>query len=201
MIIPQVIERASAGSMVSYDIFSRLLQDRIIFVGGSQGEINTASATILISQLLYLDSIDDAPISLYLNSPGGEVASGLAILDTMNFIKSPISTICLGQCASFGAVLLAAGSKGKRFSLPNSRIMIHQPLIYGGGISGQATDIMIESEEMQRLKKVLTGVLATHTGKTFDQVWTDCERNYYMSAQEAKDYGLVDEIITTVPKK
>lgn len=196
MIIPSVIEKATSGSMVSYDIFSRLMQERILFVGGSEGEVSTPSATILISQLLYLDHLDnDKPISLYVNSPGGSVSAGMAILDTMNFIKAPISTICLGQAASFGAVLLSAGTRGQRYALEHVRVMVHQPLIYGGGISGQATDIEIESQEMQRLKKELTAILAKNTGRSFEQVWKDCERNYYMSAQEAKDYGIVDHVI------
>lgn len=202
MIIPNIIEKASAGAMVSYDIFSRLLQERILFVGGLDGEVSAPSATILISQLLYLDHLDDdKPISLYINSPGGSVSAGLAIYDTMQFLKSPITTICMGQAASFGAVLLAAGTKGQRFVLPHSRIMIHQPLIYGGGISGQATDIELENNEMQRLKKELTQILANHTGNSYEKVRQDCERNFYMSAEEAKAYGLVDQVITTLPNK
>lgn len=195
MIIPTIIEKAPAGSMASYDIFSRLLQDRIIFVGGPDGEISTQSATILISQLLYLDSVNDDPISLYLNSPGGQVSAGMAILDTMRFIKAPVSTICMGQCASFGAVLLAAGTKGKRFALSHSRVMIHQPLIMGQGISGQSTDIQIEAAEMQVLKRELTQILAECSGHTYDKVLQDAERNFYMSAEEAKVYGIIDEVI------
>lgn len=202
MIIPSVVEKAPAGSIMSYDLFSRLMQERILFLGGLDGEVNSASATILISQLLYLDHMDnEKPISLYINSPGGSVSSGLAIYDTMRYIKSPITTICMGQAASFGAVLLAAGSKGQRYVLPHSRIMIHQPLIYGGGISGQATDIELESNEMQRLKKELTQILANHSGNSYDKVRKDCERNYYMSAEEAKEYGLVDHVITALPSK
>lgn len=202
MIIPQVVEKWTQGSMISYDIFSRLLRDRIIFVGGTEGEVSTASANILISQLLYLDhETSEQPISLYINSPGGSVSAGCAIYDTMQFIKSEIHTICLGQAASFGAVLLAAGTKGRRFALPHSRIMIHQPLIYGGGISGQATDIEIENNEMQRIKKELTQILAKHTGKSYDTVRKDCERNYYLSAEEAKEYGIIDEVITSLPGK
>lgn len=202
MHVPQIIEKAPVGSLVSYDIYSRLLKDRIIFVGDYDGAINTMSANILVSQLLYLDQEDDTkPISLYVNSPGGSVSGGLAVLDTMRYIRAPITTICMGQAASFGAVLLAAGTKGQRFALSHSRIMIHQPLIYGGGISGQATDIQIENEEMQVLKRGLTEILAEQTGKTFQQVWDDCERNKYMSAQEAKAYGLIDEVLVSPPKK
>lgn len=202
MIIPQVLEKAPQGAMISYDIFSRLLKDRIIFLGDAEGAVSTASANILISQLLYLDQEDsDKPISLYINSPGGAVSAGCAIYDTMQYIKSPIDTICLGQAASFGAVLLAAGTKGHRYALPHSRIMIHQPLIYGGGISGQATDIEIENNEMQRLKQELTKILAKHTGKPYEEVLKDCERNKYMSAEEAKEYGLIDTIIASVEKR
>src|SRR5688572_13356554 len=149
-LIPQVIERATQGSVIGYDIYSRLLKDRIIFVGGYEGEFTTDSANTLIAQLLYLDSDDSTKdINLYINSPGGMVTAGLAVYDTMQFIKSPITTICMGMAMSFGAVLLAAGTKGKRFCLPNSRIMIHQPLIYGEGLSGQVTDIEIEAQEME----------------------------------------------------
>src|SRR5438552_16996375 len=147
-LIPQVIERATQGSVIGYDIYSRLLKDRIIFVGGYEGEFTTDSANVLIAQLLYLDSDDDTKdINLYMNSPGGMVTAGLAVYDTMQFIKSPITTICMGMAMSFGAVLLTAGAKGNRFALPNSRVMIHQPLLGGQGLSGQASDIKIEASE------------------------------------------------------
>lgn len=197
LLIPTVVEKMQgAGSMVSYDLMSRLMQDRILFVGGNHGAISLDDANILISQLLYLDSIDPGKnISMYVNSPGGEVSAGLAILDTMRHIKSPITTICMGMAMSFGAVLLSAGAKGKRFALPNARIMIHQPLISGGGISGQATDIVIEAKEMQFYKERLTKILAENCGQTYEKVLADCERNFYMSAEEAQEYGLVDKVI------
>lgn len=196
-IIPTVIEKnPGAGSMVSYDLLSRLMQDRILFVGGNHGAISLDDANVLIAQLLYLDSIEPGKnISMYVNSPGGEVSAGLAILDTMRHIKSPITTICMGMAMSFGAVLLSAGAKGKRFALPNARIMIHQPLISGGGISGQATDIRIEADEMDFYKKRLTEILAKNCGQTYEKVLADCERNFYLSAEEAKEYGLIDKVI------
>ena len=196
-IIPTVIEKSpGAGSMVSYDLLSRLMQDRILFVGGNHGAISLDDANILVAQLLYLDSIDPGKdINLYINSPGGEVSAGLAILDTMRHIKSPITTICYGMAMSFGAVLLSAGTKGKRLALPNARIMIHQPLISGGGISGQATDIRIEADEMDFCKQSLTKILAENCGQPFEKVLKDCERNYYMSAEQAKEYGLIDKVL------
>jgi len=196
-IIPTVIEKnPGAGSMVSYDLLSRMMQDRIVFVGGRHGAISLDDANILIAQLLYLDSIEPGKnINMYINSPGGEVSAGLAILDTMNHISSPITTICMGMAMSFGAVLLSAGEKGRRFALPNARIMIHQPLISGGGISGQATDIVIEAKEMQFYKESLTKILADNCGKKYEDVLADCERNFYLSADQAKEYGLVDEVI------
>jgi len=194
-IIPTVIGKV-AGVERAYDIYSRLLTDRIIFVGGYEGEFTTESANSLIAQMLFLDSQDDSKdICLYINSPGGMVTAGLAVYDAMQFIKSPISTVCMGMAMSFGAVILAAGSKGKRYALPNSRIMIHQPLIMGGGISGQATDIEIESKEMQFNKKVLIEIMAKHCGQTFEKVEKDMERNLYMSAEEAKAYGLIDGVL------
>ena len=196
MIVPTILERWNQGAAVTYDIYSRLLKDRILFIGGFEGQVDTDSANLIIAQLLYLEAEDpEKEINLYINSPGGMVTAGLAIYDTMQYIKSPITTICIGMAMSFGAVLLAAGSKGRRFCLPNSRIMIHQPLIYGHGISGQVTDIQIESNEMDETKKRLNAIIARHTGKTPHQVEKDSERNFYMSAHEAKDYGLVDEII------
>jgi len=194
-LIPTVIERATQGSVMSWDIYSRLLKDRIIFVGGYEGEFTTDSANTLIAQLLYLDSDDNTKdINLYINSPGGMVTAGLAVYDTMQFIKSPITTICMGMAMSFGAVILAAGNKGKRYALPNSRIMIHQPLV--GGISGQATDIIVEAKEMAHTRKVLEEIMSKHTGQPFEKINKDMERNNYMSADEAKAYGIIDEVIT-----
>jgi len=192
MIVPTIIDKN-----VGYDIFSRMLKDRIIFIGGREGEVDTANATMIIAQLLYLDAEDaERDINLYINSPGGLVTAGLAIYDTMRFIKAPVTTICMGQAMSFGAVLLAAGSKGKRYALPHSRIMIHQPLIWGGGISGQVTDIEIEAEELRKNKEHLLDILAFHTGQPKEKIRQDSERNYYMSAEEAKQYGLIDEVLT-----
>jgi len=193
-LIPQVIERATQGSVIGYDIYSRLLKDRIIFVGGYEGEFTTDSANTLIAQLLYLDSDDSTKdINLYINSPGGMVTAGLAVYDTMQFIKSPITTICMGMAMSFGAVILAAGSKGKRYALPNSRIMIHQPLV--GGISGQATDILVEAKEMAHTRRILEEIMSKHTGQPFSKINLDMERNNYMSAEEALKYGIIDEVI------
>ncbi|OEG70627.1 ATP-dependent Clp protease proteolytic subunit [Candidatus Endomicrobiellum trichonymphae] len=195
LLIPTVIERWNQGAAVTYDLYSRLLKDRIIFVGGQDGAVTTDSANVLIAQLLYLDSEDQGKdISLYINSPGGMVSAGLAVYDTMQFIKSPIITVCIGMAMSFGAVLLAAGTKGKRYALTHSRIMIHQPLIYGGGLSGTVSDIDIETKELVSTKQKLSGIIAKHTGKTAEQVLEDTDRNYYMSAQEAKEYGLIDEV-------
>jgi ATP-dependent Clp protease protease subunit len=198
MIVPTILERWNQGSAVTYDIYSRLLKDRILFVGGFGGQVDTDSANLIIAQLLYLEAEGpDKEINLYINSPGGMVTAGLAIYDTMQYIKSPITTICIGMAMSFGAVLLAAGTKGKRFCLPNSRIMIHQPLIYGDGISGQVTDIEIEAKEMEDTKKQLNQIIALHCGQPVEKVTADSERNFYMSAEDAKAYGLVDNIITT----
>jgi len=197
-LIPQVIERSNQASVVGYDIYSRLLKDRIIFVGGYEGEVTTDSANILIAQLLYLDSEDsEKDINLYINSPGGMVTAGLAVYDTMQYVKAPITTICIGMAMSFGAVLLAAGTKGRRFALPQARVMIHQPLIGGHGISGQATDIEVEAKEMTNTKKILNGILARHTGQTPEKIEADAERNFYLSAEEAKAYGLIDEVISS----
>jgi ATP-dependent Clp protease, protease subunit len=194
--VPTVIERWNQGAAVGYDIFSRLLKDRIIFVGGYEGTVTTDSANLIIAQLLFLEAEDpEKEINLYINSPGGMVTAGLAVYDTMQYIRCPITTICMGMAMSFGAVLLTAGSKGKRFALPHSRIMIHQPLIHGGGISGQATDIAIEAKEIVDTKKKLNEIIAKHCGQTAEKVEADSERNYYMSAEEAKTYGLIDEVI------
>lgn len=195
-LIPTVLERVSQGNLVGYDIFSRLLKDRIIFVGGYEGTVTTDSANLIIAQLLYLEADDpDKEINLYINSPGGMVTAGLAVYDTMQYIRCPITTICMGMAMSFGAVLLCAGSKGKRFALPHSRIMIHQPLISGGGISGQATEIEIEAKEIVDTKRRLNEIIAKHTGQTVEKVARDSERNFYLSAEEAKVYGIIDEVI------
>jgi ATP-dependent Clp protease protease subunit len=200
MLVPSIIERWNQGAVVGYDIFSRLLKDRIIFVGGSGGAVTTDSANLIIAQLLYLEAEDpDKQINLYINSPGGMVTAGLAVYDTMQYIKSPITTICMGMAMSFGAVLLTAGTKGQRFALPNSRVMIHQPLLSGGGISGQATDIKIEAVELTKTKQRLTDIMARHTGQSAQKIKEDMERNFYMSAEQAKEYGILDEVIT--PRK
>lgn len=192
MLIPTIMEKN-----IGYDLFSKLLKDRIVFVGGREGDVDTASANMLIAQLLYLDAEDaEREINLYINSPGGLVTAGLAIYDTMQYIRAPITTICMGQAMSFGAVLLAAGSKGKRFALPHARIMIHQPLIWGGGLSGQVTDIEIEARELKDNKEHLLDILARHTGQPKEKIRQDSERNYYMSALEAKEYGIIDEVLT-----
>ncbi|TPW20537.1 MAG: ATP-dependent Clp protease, protease subunit [Elusimicrobia bacterium] len=197
MIIPTILERWNQGSAVGYDIFSRLLKDRIIFVGGQEGVITTDSANLLIAQLLYLDAEDhEKNIYLYINSPGGMVTAGLAVYDTMQYIRSPITTICMGMAMSFGSMLLAAGSPGKRLALPFSRVMIHQPLIHGG-IGGQATDITIEAKEIEKTKTRLIALLAKHTGQKIEKIREDMERNFYMSAEEAKEYGIIDEVIKT----
>ena len=205
MNIPTILERWNQGSAISYDIYSRLLKDRIIFVGGWEGAMTTDSANLLIAQLLYLEAEDNTrDINLYINSPGGMVSAGLAVYDTMQYIHSPITTICVGQAMSFGAVLLAAGTKGRRFALPQARVMIHQPLISGGGISGQATDIEVEAREMSKTKKILCEIIAKHTGQTPEKVEKDSERNFYLSAEEAKAYGIVDEVIAStkeLPKR
>ena len=187
-LIPMVIEQTNRGER-SYDLYSRMLEDRIVFLNG---EVNDVSANIVIAQLIYLEAKDpDKDISLYINSPGGSVSAGMGIFDTMNFIRPDVSTICVGMAASMGAFLLAAGAKGKRISLPNSEIMIHQPL---GGAQGQATDIVIQAEHINKIKKKMTSILAANTGKPFEQVAKDVERDYYMSAQEALEYGLIDKI-------
>lgn len=191
-VIPTVFEK-NGGASIGYDIFSKLLKERIVMVGAD--DINLDTANMLIAQLLYLDSDSNQPINMYINSPGGSVHAGLAIYDTMQQIKSPVNTICMGIAMSFGAVLLTAGAKGNRSALPHARIMIHQPLIHGGGISGQATDIAIEAKEMEFCKTQLTQILAEHTGQSYEKVLADCERNRYMTPEEAKEYGLIDNII------
>jgi ATP-dependent Clp protease protease subunit len=195
-LVPTIIERWNQGAAVGYDIFSRLLKDRIIFVGGYEGTVTTDSANLIIAQLLFLEAEDpEKEINLYINSPGGMVTAGLAVYDTMQYIRCPITTICMGMAMSFGAVLLCAGSKGKRFALPHSRIMIHQPLIGGGGISGQATEIEIEAKEIMDTKRRLNEIISKHTGQTVDKVTKDSERNFYLSAEDAKAYGIIDEVI------
>lgn len=190
MLIPMVIETTSRGER-AYDIYSRLLKDRIIFIGTP---IDDNVANVIIAQLLFLESEDpDKDINLYINSPGGMVTSGLAIYDTMQYIRSTVSTICIGQASSMGALLLSAGEKGKRFSLPNARIMIHQPL---GGFQGQATDIDIHAREILKTRERLNEILAKHTGKPLEQIGKDTERDYFLSGDEAQEYGIVDEVIT-----
>jgi ATP-dependent Clp protease protease subunit len=188
-LIPMVIEQTSRGER-AYDIYSRLLKDRIIFLGTG---IDDLVANTVIAQLLFLEADDpDKDIYLYVNSPGGAVTAGLAIYDTMNYIKSPVSTICIGQAASMGALLLASGAHGKRFSLPHSRIMIHQPI---GGFQGQATDIAIHAKEILKLKDTLNQILAKHTGQPLEKIRSDTDRDFFMSGEDAKTYGIVDEVI------
>lgn len=194
MYIPMVVEQSGRGER-AYDIYSRLLKERIIFLGGG---IDDHVANLVIAQLLFLEAEDpDKDIHLYINSPGGVVTAGMAIFDTMNYIKSPVSTICVGQAASMGAVLLAAGEKGKRFSLGHSRIMIHQPL---GGFQGQATDISIHAREILRMKDELNSILADLTGQQKDKVEADTDRDYFMSAEDARQYGLIDSIVFRKPE-
>jgi len=194
-LVPMVVEQSPKGER-AYDIYSRLLKDRILFIGTP---IDDDVANIIIAQLLFLAAEDPVKdINMYINSPGGVVTAGLAIYDTMQYLKCPISTICIGQAASFGAILLAAGAKGKRFALPNARIMIHQPL---GGAQGQATDIEIQTREIMRIKKILNELLANHTGQPLAKIEKDSDRDFYMSAPEAVEYGLVDEVISSAKVK
>ncbi|MGL5269381.1 MAG: ATP-dependent Clp endopeptidase proteolytic subunit ClpP [Selenomonadaceae bacterium] len=193
--VPMVVERSNRGER-AYDIYSRLLKDRIVFIGGP---IDDNVANVVVAQLLFLESEDpDKDIHLYINSPGGVVTAGLAIYDTMQYIKPDVSTICIGQAASMGSLLLAAGAKGKRFSLPLSRIMIHQPL---GGAQGQSTDIQIQAREIQRIREVINHILVNHTNQEYDKIMADTERDNFMSAEEAKAYGLIDEVITRPVKQ
>lgn len=188
-LIPYVVEQTSKGER-SYDIFSRLLKDRIVFLGG---EVNDDSANLIIAQMLFLEMEDpDADIMFYINSPGGSVTAGLAIYDTMRYLRCEVSTLCVGLAASMGAFLLSAGAKGKRKALPNAEIMIHQPL---GGAQGQATDIAIHAEQILRIKRNLNEILAVNTGKPIEVIERDTERDHFLSAAEAKEYGLIDEII------
>jgi len=191
--VPMVIETSGRGER-AYDIYSRLLRERIIFL---VGPVNDHSANLVVAQLLFLESENpDKDISLYINSPGGSVSAGMSVFDTMNFIKPNVSTLCIGLAASMGAFLLAAGEKGKRFSLPNSKIMIHQPL---GGAQGQATDIEIHAREILKTREQLNKILAERTGQPLDKIERDTERDYYMSADEAKEYGVVDQVISKRP--
>ncbi|MGE0070236.1 MAG: ATP-dependent Clp endopeptidase proteolytic subunit ClpP [Thiomonas sp.] len=188
-LVPMVIEQSGRGER-AYDIYSRLLRERVIFLVGA---INDQMANLVVAQLLFLESENpDKDISLYINSPGGSVSAGMAIFDTMQFIKPDVSTLCTGIAASMGAFLMAAGAKGKRYSLPNSRIMIHQP---SGGAQGQATDIEIQAREILYLRERLNGILAERTGQSLEKIGIDTERDFFMSADEAKDYGLIDEVI------
>ena len=190
MLVPIVVEQTGRGER-SYDIYSRLLKDRIIFLGGP---IDDHISNLVVAQLLFLEAEDpDKDIHLYINSPGGVVTSGMAIYDTMQYIKCPVSTICIGQAASMGAILLAGGEKGKRFSLKHARIMIHQPL---GGFQGQATDIHIHAQEILRMKKRLNELLSEHTGQTLEKVEADTDRDYFMSSEDAKNYGIIDSTVT-----
>ena len=190
-LVPYVIEQTSRGER-SYDIYSRLLKERIIFLGE---EVNDVSASVIAAQLLFLEADDpDKDIQLYINSPGGSVTAGMAIYDTMQYIKCDVSTVCIGMAASMGAFLLSGGAKGKRFALPNAEIMIHQPL---GGAQGQATEIQIAAEHILRTRKTLNSILAANTGKPLEVIQTDTERDNFMSAAEAKEYGLIDEVIAS----
>ena len=187
--IPYVVEQTSRGER-SYDIFSRLLNDRIILLSE---EVNDTTASLIVAQLLFLEAQDpDKDIQFYINSPGGSVTAGMAIYDTMQYIKADVSTICIGMAASMGAFLLSAGAKGKRIALPNAEIMIHQP---SGGSQGQATDVQIQAERIAKMKKKLTAILAENAGKPYEVVAADCERDHYLTAEEAKEYGLIDKVI------
>ncbi|MEK7871580.1 MAG: ATP-dependent Clp endopeptidase proteolytic subunit ClpP [Nitrospirota bacterium] len=195
MLVPIVIEQTNRGER-AYDIYSRLLKDRIIFIGTA---IDDNFSNLIIAQLLFLEAEDpEKDISLYVNSPGGVVTAGLAIYDTIQYIKPDVSTICIGQAASMGAVLLGAGKKGKRFALPNARIMIHQPM---GGFQGQATDIDIQAKEIMRMRQTVDDILAKHTGQTIDNIRRDTERDFFMSGDAAKEYGLIDEVITRTTRE
>ncbi|MCA2977151.1 MAG: ATP-dependent Clp endopeptidase proteolytic subunit ClpP [Myxococcaceae bacterium] len=194
IVVPRVVEQTHRGERV-YDIYSRLLKDRIIMLGTA---INDDVANVVIAQLLFLESDDpDKDINIYINSPGGSVTAGLAIYDTMQYVKPPVSTICIGQAASMGAVLLSAGAKGKRYALPNARVMIHQPL---GGVQGQSKDMEIQLAETVRLRKALYDILSKATGHSLERIEKDCDRDYFMSPEEAKSYGLVDHVMDKKPR-
>ena len=192
-LVPMVVEQTNHGER-SYDIYSRLLEDRIIFLAD---QVDDATASLVVAQMLFLEAKDpDKDIQFYIDSPGGSITSGMAIYDTMQYIKCDVSTICIGMAASMGAFLLAAGTKGKRFALPNSEVMIHQPLI-SGGLSGQATDVKIYADHLIETKKKMNQILAERTGQTYEKVCEDTERDNFMTAQEAKDYGLIDDVIVS----
>ena len=192
-LVPMVIQETNRGER-SYDIYSRLLEDRIIFLSG---QVDDVTSSLVGAQLLYLESKDpDKEIQLYIDSPGGSITAGMAIYDTMQYIKCDVATICIGMAASMGAFLLAAGAKGKRMALPNSEVMIHQPLIGGGGLSGQTTDIKIYTDNLVKTKEKMNRILAERTGKTYEQLCDDTERDNFMTADEAKEYGLIDKVIT-----
>lgn len=196
-LVPMVVEQTNRGER-SYDIYSRLLEDRIIFLAD---QVTDATASLVVAQLLYLEAKDpDKDIQLYIDSPGGSITAGMAIYDTMQYIKCDVSTICIGMAASMGAFLLAAGEKGKRFALPNSEVMIHQPLIAGDGLSGQTTDIKIYTDHLVNTKKKMNEILAERTGQTYEKLCEDTERDNFMTAQEAKEYGLIDEVIVKASK-
>ena len=191
-LIPYVIEQTSKGER-SYDIYSRLLKDRIIMLSE---DVNPASANVIVAEMLFLESEDpDKEIHFYINSPGGSISDGMAIVDTMNYIKCPVSTICVGLAASMGSVLLACGEKGKRYATPNSEILIHQPLIGGSGLSGQTTDIKIHTDHLVKTREKLNKLLSEKTGQPIEKIWTDTERDNYMTAEEALEYGLIDGIL------
>ena len=192
-LVPYVVEQTSKGER-SYDIFSRLLKDRIIYLGE---DVNPTTSSLIVAQMLFLESEDpDKEIYFYINSPGGSITDGMAIVDTMNYIKCPVETVCVGLAASMGAVLLTAGEKGKRFAMPNSEIMIHQPLIGGGGLQGQATEIKIHADHLVRTREKLNKFLSERTGKPLDVIEKDTQRDNYMTAEEALEYGLIDGIMT-----
>ena len=191
-LVPYVIEQTSKGER-SYDIFSRLLKDRIIFLGE---DVNPTTSSLIIAQLLFLESEDpDKEISLYINSPGGSITDGMGIIDTMNYIKCPVTTICIGMAASMGALLLTCGEKGKRFATPNAEILIHQPLISGGGISGQTTEIKIHADQMVKTREKINRIISETTGQPLEKVEQDTDRDHYLTAQEALEYGLIDGIM------
>ncbi len=193
-LVPMVVEQSGRGER-AYDIFSRLLKERIVFL---VGPVTDESANLVVAQLLFLESENpDKDIYLYINSPGGSITAGMSIYDTMNFIKPDVSTLCIGQAASMGAFLLSAGAQGKRFALPHSRVMIHQPLLYGGGLTGQVTDIEIHARELVKTKAQMNELLAKHAGQSVEQVQADTERDNFMSAEDARVYGLVDKVLSS----
>ncbi|OWY40328.1 ATP-dependent Clp endopeptidase, proteolytic subunit ClpP [Xenophilus sp. AP218F] len=193
-LVPMVVEQSGRGER-AYDIYSRLLKERIVFL---VGPVTDESANLVVAQMLFLESENpDKDIHFYINSPGGSITAGMSIYDTMNFIKPDVSTLCIGQAASMGAFLLSAGAEGKRFALENSRVMIHQPLLYGGGLSGQVTDIEIHARELVKVKAKMNELMAKHSGKTMEQLEADTERDNFMSAEEAREYGLIDKVLSS----